>query len=88
MIGSTELFDALGHAMAISGEFDDARSRLAAFGLDAEAAIDFVWERWGVYREELEEAGVDCGEDVMVQWMRALLEGLLTGMKLQTRCPA
>lgn len=88
MIGAAELEDALGHALAISSEFDDAPERLAAFNIDVKGAIDFLWERWEVYRPQLEEAGVECDEEAMVQWMRTFLEGLLTGMKLKARCPA
>lgn len=88
LIGADELFDALGHALAISGEFDDAPERLAAFGLDAVGVIEFLEERWEVYRAQLEEAGVVGDEDAMIHWMRTCLEGLLTGLKLQARCAA
>ncbi len=89
LISEDELQRALADAIAVSGEFDELEGRLACFGLDALAVVALLEDRWDVYRlQALQDDGVVLGDDEMLLWTRAYLEGLLTARKLPTRCPA
>lgn len=80
------LWVALLDAVSLASEMDGApvHEKLARFGLDADDVRDVLQERWETYRGTL-----DLPDDpevivrVMVMFVKAMIEGLLTGMLLK-----
>jgi hypothetical protein len=76
-ISAERLIEASNHALVRVHEFDGAGvdAKLAIFGLESEAVRDLLEDRWIEYRR--------CGEgDDYYLFVRAMVEGLLTGMQL------
>lgn len=81
-ITDIELFDALNHALGRVHEFDGGGidAKLAVFGLQADAVHRLLQQRWVQYRDDHEDSG-----DANIVFVRAFVEGLLTGMQLGAR---
>jgi hypothetical protein len=79
-ITDVQLFEAVNHALAAVHEFDHIEGKLAVFGLEVEAVHRLLQERWRCYRDETEYSA-----DAHFMFVRAFVEGLLTGMQLGRR---
>ncbi len=83
MLGTDDLFGAVKDAVSVIQEHADRPlgDRLAYFGVDAEALVVVAEERWASYASEHGDA------HRKELFMRAWVEGILTGVKLPKARP-
>lgn len=82
VVTAEQLAEALGHALGRVHEFDTIEDKLAVYGLDPDAVAKVLGERWTRYRDEHEDS-----DDSAIVFIRAWVEGLLTGMQVRVFSP-